>query len=270
MQIPRLIHQTYSNFASLNENFQENMVKLANLNPNWEMKFYSDDDILDFIRTEYDESVLKSYLSINPKYGAARADLFRYLVVHKCGGLYLDIKSTATLPLDSVIQPNDYFICSNWPDSIDGVDTSLMGVHEELGYEEYQNWYVCAAPETEVLEKVIQSVCQNIAAYRPIRNGVGGIGVLRTTGPIAYSKIVHQYVLSGQVRLASNSELGFVYSIYKFGTKGHHPKNSKHYGLLSEPVVYRPYLHSLCIRYYFLITKFWEKTKRAIHKITRL
>ena len=48
-----------------------------------------------YIRREYGESILSCYLRIDPVYGAARADLFRYLLLYRTGGVYLDIKSAA-------------------------------------------------------------------------------------------------------------------------------------------------------------------------------
>ena len=36
---------------------------------------------------------MQFYERINPNYGAAKADIFRVLVLHKYGGVYFDIKS---------------------------------------------------------------------------------------------------------------------------------------------------------------------------------
>jgi mannosyltransferase OCH1-like enzyme len=259
MLIPKLIHQTFPNYDSLNSSLRDNIHFLKDNNPDWIHNFYSDHDVEDFIRTSFGKDYIGVYLKIDPRYGAARADFFRYLVIYKYGGLYLDIKSTALKPLDDIIKPDDRFLVSTWPNSIDGVDTSLMGYHKKLSFREYQNWFICSEPNSSVLEKVIERVVQNLNQYRALTNGVGMTGVLCTTGPIPYSQSVRPFVLNGFVRVSSNEELGFKYTIFQFGNNEHHNISGKHYGILKFPIVSNSKLdnyispiffglHQLCIR----------------------
>ncbi len=62
-------------------------------NPYLKHACYENKDIETFLRTHATEDQIKAYLSINPNYGAARADFFRYAVMFYKGGVYLDIKS---------------------------------------------------------------------------------------------------------------------------------------------------------------------------------
>ncbi|MFX8731676.1 glycosyltransferase, partial [Acinetobacter baumannii] len=39
---------------------------------------------------------------------------FRYLLIYAHGGVYLDLKSSITRPLDEVLNGNEHFILSNW------------------------------------------------------------------------------------------------------------------------------------------------------------
>ncbi len=101
--IPKIIHQTFKT-RNLPPELQENVDKLKAKNPGWEYRFYDDSDIIKFISTFYGYEILTYFERINPKYGAARADLFRYLLMYIYGGVYLDIKSTFTRPIDEVLQ----------------------------------------------------------------------------------------------------------------------------------------------------------------------
>jgi mannosyltransferase OCH1-like enzyme len=66
-------------------------------NPEYNYYLYDDDDIDNFIKTYYPK-YWTSYKMLAPEYGAARADFFRYMVIYHYGGVYLDIKSGASVP----------------------------------------------------------------------------------------------------------------------------------------------------------------------------
>ena len=76
MAIPKIIHQTYRSKELPPEIF-EIVEGFKSLNPDWEYRFYTDEDILDYIQKNFDETILTAYLKINPVYGAAKADLLR-------------------------------------------------------------------------------------------------------------------------------------------------------------------------------------------------
>jgi mannosyltransferase OCH1-like enzyme len=68
-------------------------------NSGYDYQFYDDERVDEFIRQEYGGDVLSLYRRIN--IGAAKADLFRYAVLYKSGGIYWDIDSLLVDKLDS-------------------------------------------------------------------------------------------------------------------------------------------------------------------------
>lgn len=66
---------------------------MAAANPGWEHRLYNSAKAERFIADHYGVGTLAAYLRIGPEYGAARADLLRYLVIYKHGGVYLDLQS---------------------------------------------------------------------------------------------------------------------------------------------------------------------------------
>jgi inositol phosphorylceramide mannosyltransferase catalytic subunit len=189
---------------------------LRSINPDWDYRLYSDADIVNFIAKHYPKTILESYYRIESSYGAARADLFRYLLMYKCGGVYLDIKSSATLPFNTVLKPDDVFLLSNWQNYWGG-PFECAGLHRELRgitRGEYQQWFIIAAPGHPFLKAVIDRVLSNIDRYSPIRHGVGRFAVWRTTGPIAYTLAIQSVIHLHPHRLVdSASQLGLVYDI---------------------------------------------------------
>lgn len=236
--MPKILHQTFRSRA-LPQAIHENIEKIKSMNPDWEHRFYDDADITDFIGNNYPKQILDRYHRINPTYGAARADLFRYLLMYRCGGVYIDIKSALRKPLTDVLHADDRYLLSGWKDSgtpqFDG-----WGVHKVDGnaiFEEYQQWYIACAPGHPFLKAVIERVLWNIENYIPSRHGVGKPGVLNLTGPVAYTLSIRPLLHLHQHRIVrSHSDLGFQYSI--FGTSdGHNSLFTAHYSDLSESVV---------------------------------
>jgi len=271
MLIPKLIHQTTGNPAKLGDVYLNNIKDITNLNPLWEYKIYSDDDCCDFIYDNYGEEFLNIYLSIDPKYGAARADLFRYLVIYEKGGLYLDIKSTCYKPLDENIKPDDTLILSHWPSSLHGIDIPLTGFHKEFLIPEFQNWFILASQHNRIIESVVTEVVKNLESYSPFRDGVGIRATLSTTGPITFTKSIIPYLNDPGVRVSTNSDLGMNYSIFKIeSTSLKHPdaENKKHYRDLLIPLVKKSRFNSLLVEKIFYFVKFLHKLKKVFLKVS--
>jgi mannosyltransferase OCH1-like enzyme len=104
--IPKVVYYTFKN-DNLPENIKEIISNNKKLCPNYEFKFYNDDDCDLFIKTNFPEIVYNAYRKINPIYGAFKADFFRYCILYINGGIYIDIKSSFTKNLDDVINNND-------------------------------------------------------------------------------------------------------------------------------------------------------------------
>lgn len=113
MRIPRIIHQTYPGTA-LPEALRDNVADLVSANPGWDHRLYDDQAIERFISDYYPREVLAAYLRIRPEYGAARADLFRYLAIYRLGGVYLDMKSRFIRPIDEVTDGDEGIVLAQW------------------------------------------------------------------------------------------------------------------------------------------------------------
>lgn len=230
--IPRIIHQTLPNKAEINPAFIENAKKLKRLNPGWSYRLYDDHDIRTFIDHHYPD-MLPVYERINPEYGPARADLFRYLLMYLYGGVYLDIKSTVNRPLDMVLMPDDEYILSYWNQR----RNPGAGFFPELEpNKEYQQWHIIARPKHPFLEEVINSVVRNINTYQPYK-GVGKLGVLRLCGPIAYTKAIQNIQTQHKHRFVDIVDLGFDYTMFQDCLVHNTSYRRKHYSELTSPIV---------------------------------
>jgi hypothetical protein len=231
--IPKIIHQTYPNaHQNLPSILEENIRRIMGLNPGWEHRLYDDSEIAEFIGSAYGQRVLDYYNRIDEKYGAARADLFRYLLIYKHGGVYLDIKASLEKPLDSVLLADDVYLLSRWRNQ-KGEQFEGWGIHSRLrhhGHQEFQQWHIIAAPGHPFLRAVIERVLHCIDRYNPVCHQTGRFGVLRLTGPIPYTLAITPLLHRYKHRLVtSHDDLGLVYSVFTSAIYEAHKSVFKHH-----------------------------------------
>ncbi len=127
--VPKVIHQIYFD-KNLSPELLENVKQLKLMNPDWSHKLHDDRDIENYIKLHY-PNLLSTYHKINPIYGAAKADFFRYLLIYNEGGVYLDIKSSASKPLSEIIRNGDLYLLSNWKNEL-GEPYENTGLHHRI------------------------------------------------------------------------------------------------------------------------------------------
>ena len=241
-RIRRCIHQVFftDHGGSLPPELERNVEHIRAINPDWDYRLYGAEHMVAFIRQHYDERMLSYFERINPRYGAARADLFRYLLMYQCGGVYLDIKSSLRRSLNEVLRADDQYLLSRWSNKA-GEEFEGWGLYPEIGAAdgEFQQWHIVAAAGHPFLRAVIERVLHNIARYNPVLDGQGWIGVMRATGPIAYTLAIRPLLQRHPHRIVDAAgELGFSYSIYpRAPSSPHQALFRAHYTQLAEPVV---------------------------------
>jgi mannosyltransferase OCH1-like enzyme len=236
--IPKIIHQTYFS-AKLPEAIQANVDSLRALNPDWEYRFYDDADIDAYVKKNY-PNLFSTFKKLNPAYGAAMADFFRYLVMYKEGGVYLDIKSSMSKPLNEIVKPDDQYVLSYWKNDV-GDEMENIGkyvdIPDPLG--EFQQWYIITVAGHPFLKSVIETVSHNVENYNPFLNHGGHLGTFRVTGPIAYTLAILPLLNQYPHRFErSNHDIGLIYNIFaKVPTHNHHFLYKTHYSKLKQPLV---------------------------------
>ena len=218
-----------------------NVEHLKATNPNWEYRFYDDDAIEAFISDHYGRRVLDSYRKLNPSYGAARADLFRYLVMYRIGGVYLDIKSRFLASIDDVVAGDESYVVSQWSNE-KGEKYEGFGLKPEVAHiagGELQQWHIIAAPGHPFLRAVLLAILEGVERYRPWRHGTGKVGVMRLTGPIVYTLTIMPLLKSYPCKVLRNeSALSLEYSV--IASDGHKRLFGRHYSENEQSVVRLP------------------------------
>jgi inositol phosphorylceramide mannosyltransferase catalytic subunit len=164
MAIPKVIYQTFKN-SHLPFITRWHIKNFRRKNTSYEYEFYDDKRIEGFLQSAYPADVVDAYSKI--QIGAAKADFFRYAVLLKQGGVYLDIDSRIVTKLDRFILPEDVAIISH---------EGNPGL--------YVQWALIYAPNHPFLQNTMQLMLDNIAHNRYPHD------VHRMTGPFIYSQAI--------------------------------------------------------------------------------
>jgi hypothetical protein len=112
--IPKIIWQTHEyKYEDLPENFKETSFSWQILNPGWEYKYHDKDQREQYV-LDYSEELHKIYKKSKPPH---QADIWRYIALYKNGGVYADMDSFCSTPLD--------YMLKDVPENVDTVVTKL-------------------------------------------------------------------------------------------------------------------------------------------------
>jgi mannosyltransferase OCH1-like enzyme len=107
--IPKVIYQTWET-KQIPDKIKQKIEEMLKINPNYSYELFDDSDRFYFLKENYGNQVVSAYEKLN--IGAAKADLWRYAMLYKNGGVYLDIDSEIISNLDFLISKNDIAIIS--------------------------------------------------------------------------------------------------------------------------------------------------------------
>ena len=195
--IPKKIISTGSANQINNPSIQKSWDDMQKLLHDWSIKIYTDKECRKLIQDNFENNIFEAYEKINPSYGAAKADLFRYCAIYQFGGIYIDIKSSIEEKPSKFILPTDELLLSHWNNK-KGQKHAGWGLHAELdswANGEYINWLIAAAPKHPYLLEVINLVASQIHQESSnVQSTRGKYGVLKLTGPIPYTIAINKCI----------------------------------------------------------------------------
>ena len=144
-------------------------------NPDWEYRFWTDEDLLAFFHTERPD-LLDLFLSYpNP---VQRADLGRYCILQKYGGIYADVDTRCLASLEPIAGDPRVILCEEPPRHW---QPALIRGLERLWF----NGTMASPPGHPFWEEVI-ALCRLMQDRR-------GVDVLETTGPLILTAAVNSH-----------------------------------------------------------------------------
>jgi mannosyltransferase OCH1-like enzyme len=165
MNIPKVIYQTWKtkNLHPVIENIKRD---IQNINPSYKMELFDDDDMDMWIKNNCEASVCEAYNKLHV--GAAKADLWRYLILYQNGGVYLDMDSIIYKSLDDLIQSDD---------------SAIISREGTRGY--FMQWMLVFEKGHPILKSTIDKCVYNI-------NNPNTENVVHLTGPGVFTEAINE------------------------------------------------------------------------------
>jgi mannosyltransferase OCH1-like enzyme len=160
--IPKIIHQVW-----LGSKFPDKLCRLRDtwidMHPGWEYRLWTDDDV--------DSFGLNNINSFNAiKNFGSKSDIFRYEILHRHGGIYVDVDFECIKPFD---------------------DLTYLEFFTGTGYTDKPYWYnglFACKPEHPILSNLIQKLKSLPSHY----------DIWHRTGPGVFTTAIDEYLAENQ------------------------------------------------------------------------
>jgi mannosyltransferase OCH1-like enzyme len=190
-KIPNIVHYTFCTETNIPNEIKIVIQHNKKMCSNCKFIFYDDNACDEFIKENFDEKVYNAYNSINPVYGAMKADFFRYCVLYKTGGIYIDIKSIIKYPIFKIIDKTDICIL-DYP-------RTAYERWRKYTLPTFEQWLLIFAPGHPYLLSMINLMVHYTKIhYQPTIKYIPYLTtkekILNITGPDAFAKAISIYV----------------------------------------------------------------------------
>lgn len=154
--IPRLLHLVWVGKASQPDYLQQHITKWKELMPDWTVRVWTNEDLT---TDEIEQDVLSRIHEADK--GTQKADILKYYIVWKYGGIYVDADVTPVRSLEPIIYMSNLVICH----------------HNEIVWDYIAVGFFAASQHHPVLRKAVD-ICMTTELNTPEPN--------ITTGPRAF------------------------------------------------------------------------------------
>ena len=176
-------------------------------NPGLRVEYYSDIGSRNFIKNNYNSEVLWAYDMLIP--GAYKADLFRYCILYKRGGIYSDLSQIFRVPLDNIIDfKNDHLVLVK-----DTPQYVLRNKHliNENTTQGVQISFIASRPNNPIFMDAINKIISNC------KERYMGFNPLSPTGPELFYQVLKSY--DGPYRMDLHLNLGKAGHLFEDGPR---------------------------------------------------
>lgn len=177
--IPKVIYKTgIDDYDKLPQRLKDIFKGNLKINPNFTIRYYSDKDSREFIKNNFSKDIIDSYDKLVP--GAYKADMFRYCILYKNGGVYSDLTQRILKPLESFIdfKKDKLYLVK---------DIEHYKVNGEGSSKGIQISFIAARPGNDIFLKAIRRIVKNV------KDEYYGYNALYPTGPSLFYHLLKDY-----------------------------------------------------------------------------
>ena len=161
--IPLKIYQVWHS-TELPDSVKYCVENIKTNNPEFEYNLFNINECRDFIKDNFSIETLTAFDSIIPN--AIKIDLWRYCMLYKNGGIYLDIKYYCINKSKLIYLTDNEYFCKD-------IESSNSGIYNAL---------IICKPQNEIMLLAINKVIENV------KKNFYGENTLEPTGPLMLKK----------------------------------------------------------------------------------
>jgi mannosyltransferase OCH1-like enzyme len=167
-KIPKIIYQTWE-VKELPDAINQKRNEMMQVNSEYTFELHDKTDRENFIRDNFEEDVYRAFMQLNV--GAGKADLWRYCILYKKGGIYIDMDSSILRRLDELIRPEDVCI-----------------ITKEGNKKYFNQWFLIFSQGHPILKEAIDQCVKNILSR-------SSTDLITLTGPAVFTHAVNTILL---------------------------------------------------------------------------
>lgn len=194
MIIPKIIHQTWKN-----RRISKALKYLTNTwkkhHPNWQYCFWTDKDNREFVKSHF-PGFLKIYDGFD--FNIQRADVIRYLILYKMGGVYVDVDFECFANLEDLLKESSCVF------AVEPLSHCSMHQIDNL----ICNAFIASIPNHPFMELLINET------GKPVQfSANSNIKVMESTGPYMLTRVYQQFKNKESLTIL---DPGVVYPLSKY------------------------------------------------------
>jgi len=178
--------------------------RFRRLNADFSFSFYDNQRMAEYMETAYaDHPILPIFREV--RMPAEKADIWRYCILYREGGVYCDIKSALTVPLRTLLPAEASELISfernTWPGYLEVGDQSSPAVFLPAPPEDVRsrlqhpdhvvlNWCIAFEKGHPILEEVLSLIVRHASFYRGRTYADPHVAGVHFTGPLALTQAV--------------------------------------------------------------------------------
>jgi len=190
-RIPQVLYKTGPTMENgkLSDSLQDLFASIRAQNPEYEIRFFNDEQSRMFIQKHFSNRVLDAYDALVPK--AYKADLWRYCVLYKNGGVYGDLTQKYISPLRELVDPlRDTLVIVR---DVYQRECRTAGV---------QISFMASLPGLPIFKQAIDQIVDNVL------NKNYGCNCLSITGPVLFRNILDRSNIPYRMELEETKNRG--------------------------------------------------------------
>jgi hypothetical protein len=206
-KIPNRVYQTWLRPA-MPVLIARGIRRFRKMNRDYSFSFFDNQRMAEYMESCYaGHPILELFKEV--RMPAEKADIWRYCILYREGGIYCDIKSALKVPIRAILPPDATelisFEANTWKSVMDlerCADSEVFlsappdSIRRGLDYPEHVvlSWFLCFEKGSPILKEVIDLIVRHSSFYRGRQFDDPHVAGVHFTGPLALTQAVWKWM----------------------------------------------------------------------------